>query len=93
MRGALGAFWLYHTLCCRHACWSESKTALDSHAAQRGELLHVPSASSPLSLDAERLVSEYRECASSLSVVRVSADRRDRGMALPESLHRIFAMA
>jgi len=93
MGGALGAFRLYRSLCCRYACWSESKTSRDSHAAQRGELLHVPSASSPLSVDSERLVSEYRESASSLSVVRVSADHRDRGMALPESLHRIFATA
>ena len=37
------------------------------------------------------LVSEYRESASSSSVVRVSADHRDCGMALPESLYRIFA--
>jgi hypothetical protein len=37
--------------------------------------------------------SEYRARAGSLSVVRVSADNRDRGMALPESLHRFFATA
>jgi hypothetical protein len=37
------------------------------------------------------LVSEYRESASSLTVVRVSADHRGCGMALPESLHRTFA--
>jgi hypothetical protein len=90
---SLGAFRLYRSVCCRHAGWSESETARDTHAVQRGELLHVPSASSPLSLDAERLVSDYRESASSLSVVRLSADHRDRGMALPESLHRIFATA
>ena len=93
MGDALGAFRLYRSLCCRHARCSEPKIARASHAVQRGKLLHVPSASSPLSLDAGCLVSEYRERAGFLSVVRMSADYRDRGMALPESLHRIFAMA
>lgn len=93
MSGALGTFRFYRSLCCRYARWSESKTARDSHTAQRGELFHVPSASSPLSLDAERLVSDYRESAGSLSVVRVSADYRDRGVVLPESLHRFVGAA
>ena len=72
---------------------SESKGARDSHGVQRGELLHVPAASPHLSLDAEPLVSEYRERADSLPGVRVSADYRNRVMGLPESLHRFFATA
>src|SRR5271156_2527865 len=93
MGGALGAVQFCRSVPARHARWSEYKGARDSHAAQRGELLHVSSASSHLHLDAEPLVSEYRERADFLPGVRVSADYRNRGMALPESLHRSFATA
>ena len=93
MGTALGAFRLDRSLCRRHARGSESKTVRDSHAAQRGELLHVPAASSPLSMDADGLGFEYRESAGSLPVVRVSADYRDRRMALPKSVRRILATA
>ena len=93
MGGALGVVQFCRSLRARHAAWAESKITRDSHAAQRGELLHVPAASSHLHLDAEPLVSEYRERADFLPGVGVSADYWDRGMALPESLHRFFATA
>src|ERR1700735_1884056 len=93
MGGALGAVRLYRSLCSRHARWPESKIARDSHATQRSELLHVSAASPDLSLDADRLVSEYREGSDFLSVVCVSADHRNRRMAWPERLLRIFATA
>src|SRR5271154_5843251 len=93
MGGALGVVRFCRNFPSRHARWSEYKGARDSHAVQRGELLHVPSAPPYLSLDAALLVSEYRERADSLPGVRVSADYRNRGMALPKSLHRFFATA
>src|SRR5215469_1047632 len=91
MGGALGAFRLDRSFCFRHARCSEFKIACHSDAAQRSELFHVPSASSALSLDADRLVSECREGAGFLSAVRMSPGHRDRGMALSEGLHKIFA--